>query len=83
MRPWGHLGQETPFRDVSGFDLNGCHVEIDRSAAGFSLNLGDPKKTETGWEWLVGGYNPSEKILVKMGIFPGRDENKNVWTTTY
>ena len=43
--PWSFA---TPFRDVSGFDLNGCHIEIDRSAAGFSLNLGDPKKTETG-----------------------------------
>ena len=28
---------------------------------------------------IIGGFNPFEKKLVKMGIFPSRGENKNIW----
>ena len=32
---------------------------------------------------LVGGFNPFEKIWVKMGIFPNfRGEKKNIWVAT-
>jgi len=35
------------------------------------------------YQQLVGGFNPSEKILVKMGLFPNfRGENEQNETTT-
>ena len=53
---------------------------LDQTLVGICGHACGEKEFWTKNHWLVCGFNPSEQILVKIGIFPKfRDENKTIF----